>query len=79
MSDKEHLQWIYARMVYQHGEDKGVDYMLRFEKIADNLHDKAALIEKVEGLCLQPDATDGYKSGCEDTVKAVKKLIEGEI
>jgi hypothetical protein len=32
-SDREHLLWIYGRLVNYHGENKNVDYMKRFESI----------------------------------------------
>jgi hypothetical protein len=31
--DKEHLQWIYNRLVNVHGEDPNYDYMLKFKEI----------------------------------------------
>jgi hypothetical protein len=34
---KNHLQWIYARMVAKHGENENYDYMLRFKEIIDSL------------------------------------------
>jgi hypothetical protein len=37
MSDKEFLNWIYERMIYVHGENKNVDYMLTFKKLIDKM------------------------------------------
>lgn len=35
--DVEHLKFIYERMEHQHGENRQVDYMLRFAQIIDLL------------------------------------------
>ena len=35
MTDKEHLEWIYARMVTIHREHTNVDYMIKFKEILD--------------------------------------------
>jgi len=32
---REHLLWIYSRLIYIHGENPNVDYMIRFKKILD--------------------------------------------
>ena len=34
-SDREHLQWIYQRMVVVHGENPQYDYMIRLQEIID--------------------------------------------
>jgi hypothetical protein len=31
--DKEHLQWLYNRLVNVHGENPNYDYMLKFQEI----------------------------------------------
>jgi len=33
--DKEHLQWLYNRLVNIHGENPNYDYMLKFKEIID--------------------------------------------
>lgn len=40
MTDKEFLSWIYDRMTYKHGENKNVDYMLKFRSIIDSLQEE---------------------------------------
>ena len=40
MTDKEFLSWIYDRMIYKHGENKNVDYMLKFRSIIDSLQEE---------------------------------------
>jgi len=37
LSDVEHLQWIFTRLVVKHGENPNYDYMLRFKKVIDGL------------------------------------------
>jgi hypothetical protein len=32
-----HLEWIYGRMIYVHGENENVDYMIRFREILEQL------------------------------------------
>lgn len=39
-SDKKHLEWIYGRLQYVHGEDPNVDYMRRFKQIIDKINDE---------------------------------------
>jgi hypothetical protein len=36
-NDLKHLEWIYNRMLFQHDEDGNVDYMIKFQKIIENL------------------------------------------
>lgn len=35
--DIAHLQWIYSRLLFVHGEDADVDYMIKLEKIIEKL------------------------------------------
>lgn len=37
MSDKQHLQWIHDRMIYQHGEVPNADFMLKLEAIINGM------------------------------------------
>lgn len=36
-SDKEHLEFIYARLRHVYHENENIDYMLRFKKIIDKI------------------------------------------
>jgi len=35
--DKEHLEWIYKRLIHVHEENERVDYMIKFSKILKKL------------------------------------------
>jgi hypothetical protein len=37
IKDKEHLEWIYHRMIEIHGENPNYDYMIKFREILENL------------------------------------------
>ena len=37
MTDKKFLNWIYDRMIYVYGENKSVDYMVKFKEIIDKM------------------------------------------
>jgi hypothetical protein len=45
-TDKEHLQWIYDRLICAHGEPSNVDYMLRFQEIIDSSCDYVVPVEE---------------------------------
>ena len=45
-TDKEHLQWIYDRLICIHGEPPNVDYMLRFQEIIDSSCDYVVPVEE---------------------------------
>lgn len=45
--DKQHLRFIYNRMVELHGENPNVDYMLKFDKI---IEDKPIIIPKSDSV-----------------------------
>lgn len=34
---KQHLEWIYNRLIHIHGENPNYDYMLKFKEIINNL------------------------------------------
>lgn len=36
-SDKNHLEWIYERLIHVHKENPNYDYMLKFKEIINNL------------------------------------------
>lgn len=36
-ADHDHLNWIYERMKFVHGENENVDYMLKFKEILNQL------------------------------------------
>ncbi len=51
IGDLKHLEWIYNRMIDVHGENKNVDYMLRFNKMLDDdyhLDDEPKIISRKE-------------------------------
>ena len=35
-ADRNHLEWIYERLVHVHGEDPYYDYMLKLKEIINN-------------------------------------------
>jgi hypothetical protein len=38
--EENHLEWIYNRMIYVHGENKNYDYMIKFKNIIEQLKKK---------------------------------------
>ena len=45
MTDKEHLQWIYDRLVHVYGEDTDVNYMQHLKSIIDRSSDGPPKLE----------------------------------
>ena len=50
MTDKEFLSWIYDRMIYKHGENKNVDYMLKFRSIIDSMQEEPVSKDRREAI-----------------------------
>lgn len=45
MTDKEFLEWIYARLVHHHNENPLYDYMHKLKAITDNFTDHNTVLQ----------------------------------
>lgn len=43
--DKEHLSWIYERLIRKHGEYRHYDYIKKFKEIIDSVEDEDCFIQ----------------------------------
>jgi len=45
-TDREHLEWIYDRLHYVHGENKSFDYMIKLKQIIEDLMPEKSPVDK---------------------------------
>lgn len=70
----DHLKWIYERLLHQHGENIGADYMLTFKSILENLDALRPTPEEAEDI-LPPHALERIAGASEKLVGALEGLL----
>lgn len=81
MNDKQHLSWIFDRLVSVYAENRNYDYMIRFKSIIDNMPseekkrsviptDEEVLIESVKASAKQ---YNNYLSECKKAKASYKE------
>lgn len=50
-----HLEWIYNRLIYVHGENPNVDYMIKLKAISDSFHYTEEEVKQLIILALKED------------------------
>lgn len=53
--DIKHLEFIYDRMIHVHGEDKNVDYMIKFREKIDSLREVLSITNNYYTSPSNPD------------------------
>lgn len=64
MKDRQHLLWIYNRMIEVHKENPNYDYMIKFRDILKTLH-KADVVGRSEQL-ICTECENPYPHSCTD-------------
>ena len=85
MTNSEHLNWLFDRLVEVHNENPNYDYMVRFRKIIDEVEneeikdsltreEKISFIVKTESKIMVA-IMKGHKASVEDELQKDRELI----
>jgi len=85
MTNSEHLNWLFDRLVEVHNENPNYDYMIRFRKIIDEVEneeikdsltreEKISFIVKTESKIMVA-IMKGHKASVEDEFQKDRELI----
>ena len=76
-TDKEHLQWIYDRLLFRYGEPANVDCMLRFQEIIDSSCDYIVpTVAEVTWKEAPPERLEQFSSATETLGQHLDELCE---